>query len=182
MNKTIQPFAVIHTPNIPEILHDLKFTLALSTFQAGKVIFLSAVNREKLIQLPRTFSNAMGIATSGTKMAIACKHQVEVLINFPELAANYPVQRNTYDSLFVPKASFHTGSLDLHDMNFVEGRLLAVNTLFSCLAEIDGEYSFRPVWQPSFITELAPEDRCHLNGMAVSGTEVKYVTALGDTD
>src|SRR5262249_52515681 len=50
------------------------------------------------------------------------------------------------------------------------------------------DYSFVPRWQPSFITALAAEDRCHLNGLAMAPDDVgrfskpSYVTALGETD
>jgi uncharacterized protein (TIGR03032 family) len=49
------------------------------------------------------------------------------------------------------------------------------------------DYSFVPRWRPPFITALAAEDRCHLNGMALVPGErgvlaPRYVTALGDTD
>ena len=182
MKTTLPPFAVTHTSNIPEIMHDLGFTLVLSTYQAGKVVFLSATSRDKMIQLPRSFDNAMGVATSPTKLAVACRSDLIVLKNFPHLARNYPKKPNTYDSLFVPMCRYYTGSVDLHDMNFLGNRLVAVNTLFSCLAEVDEEYSFTPVWQPSFITELEPQDRCHLNGMAVKDDTIEYVTALGATD
>jgi uncharacterized protein (TIGR03032 family) len=44
---------------------------------------------------------------------------------------------------------------------------------------VDGQYNFTPLWQPPFITELAPEDRCHLNGMAFADGQVRYATMLG---
>lgn len=57
-----------------------------------------------------------------------------------------------------------------------------VNTRFSCLAEPDAAFSFRPVWTPSFITRLAPEDRCHLNGLAMRDGRPAFVTAVGKSD
>jgi uncharacterized protein (TIGR03032 family) len=182
MRTTLPPFAVTHTPNIPEIMHDLGFTLALSTYQAGKVVFLSATSRDKLIQLPRTFDNAMGVATSKTNLAVACRCDLVVLKSFPQLAKNYPKKPDTYDTLFIPMCKYYTGALDLHDMNFIKSKLIAVNTLFSCLAEVNEQFSFSPVWKPSFITDMSPEDRCHLNGMAVKDDTIEYVTALGATN
>jgi uncharacterized protein (TIGR03032 family) len=145
-------------------------------------VLLSAISKDKLVQLPRTFDNAMGLASSHSQLAVACKSEVVVVKNFPQLATNYPANPNTYDAFFVPVQSFHTGNLNLHDMNFIDGRLVAINTLFSCLAEIKGEYSFHPIWQPKYISKLEPEDRCHLNGMAVHDNSIEYVTALGTTD
>jgi uncharacterized protein (TIGR03032 family) len=57
-----------------------------------------------------------------------------------------------------------------------------VNTRFSCLATRAGNFSFEPRWRPPFVSVLAPEDRCHLNGMGLRDGRVRYATALGATD
>ena len=57
-----------------------------------------------------------------------------------------------------------------------------VNTRFSCLCTRSHNYSFQPRWRPPFITELAPEDRCHLNGLCVIDDRIKYVSALGESN
>ena len=66
-----------------------------------------------------------------------------------------------------PAPSHVTGDIRIHEIAFVGGELWIVNTRFSCLATLDGVHSFVPRWRPPFITALAAEDRCHLNGMAV---------------
>jgi uncharacterized protein (TIGR03032 family) len=79
----------------------------------------------------------------------------------------------------VPRLSWITGDLDIHDVAFDgQGRPIFVNTRFSCLAAASDGWSFRPLWRPSFITKLAPEDRCHLNGLAVEKGKPRYVTAV----
>ena len=176
------PFSCTYSPNLPELLQQLHCTLVLSTFQAGKVIFLSAVNDEKLIQLPRTFRRPMGLATDRRRLAIATQDEVLVLTNDPNMAPNYPPKPKTYDGLYLPRALYFTGQVDLHDMAFSKQGLITVNTRFSCLAKMSHDYSFEPIWQPHFISKLTPEDRCHLNGVAMQGGEPKYVTALGQTD
>jgi len=60
--------------------------------------------------------------------------------------------------------------------------LCFVNTRFSCLATHDPDHSFAPVWRPKFISQLTPDDRCHLNGLCVVDGKPKWVTALGETD
>jgi uncharacterized protein (TIGR03032 family) len=62
------------------------------------------------------------------------------------------------------------------------GELWLVNTLFSCLCTLHEDYNFVPRWQPSFISLLAAQDRCHLNGLAIDRGRPKYVTALGTSD
>jgi uncharacterized protein (TIGR03032 family) len=64
----------------------------------------------------------------------------------------------------------------------LERELWFVNTRYSCLCTRSNLYSFVPRWTPPFISELAPEDRCHLNGLCVVEGQPTFVTALGETD
>ena len=57
-----------------------------------------------------------------------------------------------------------------------------VNTRFSCLCTPSDVYNFVPRWRPPFISALAPEDRCHLNGLGLVDGKPRYVTALGRSD
>ena len=43
-------------------------------------------------------------------------------------------------------------------------------------------HAFRLFWKPPFISKLAAEDRCHLNGLAVRDGEVAFVTATSRSD
>ena len=177
------PFACTYTPSLADLLATLDCTLAISSCQAGKVMLLSPhPGGGGLFQFPRSFLQPMGIAVSGDRLAIATRDQVKLLGNARGLARRYHQRPDTYDSLFIPRAAYHTGALDLHDLCFTPGGLLAVNTSFSCLCRPDPFYNFIPVWQPPFITALAPEDRCHLNGLALAEGAPRWVTALGATD
>src|SRR5262245_21614379 len=175
------PFTFSHTPQLPELLAELGCSLVVSTYQAGKVIVIRS-DGERLIQLPRTFEEPMGLAVDGDRMAVATRHALVLLANEPRLAATYPRQPDTYDALFVPRSVHFCGALAVHDMAFTEHGLVGVNTLFSCLFQLDARFSFRPVWKPPFVSALAPEDRCHLNGLALVDGMPRYVTALGATD
>ncbi|WMX13511.1 MULTISPECIES: TIGR03032 family protein [unclassified Aureispira] len=177
--NTLPPFACTHSPNLPELLMQLNCTIVVSTYQAGKVVLVSATNRNQLVQLPRTFKRAMGIAVKDNKMAIATENEVIILANSKRLAETYPAKPNTYDALYLPRATYYTGHLDMHDLHYGKDALWGVNTSFSCLCKIDSDYSFRPVWKPHFIDKLASEDRCHLNGLAMQDGEPIYISALG---
>jgi uncharacterized protein (TIGR03032 family) len=176
------PFSYTYSPNFPQLLYQLNASVVLSTYQSGKVVVFSAPTEEKLVQLPRTFNKPMGLAFDGHRLAIATKTEVVVTANAPGLAPHYPAKPNTYDALYVPRATYYTGPLDLHDLHWAGGALLTVNTAFSCLGLVGSRYSFRPVWKPKFINELKPEDRCHLNGLLLENGKPKYVTALGQTN
>ena len=176
------PFSCSYSPQVPELLKQLGCTIVITTYQAGKVIFISAKDEHNLVQLPRTFVKAMGIGIHGPKMVLATKDEAIVLANSPNLAEYYPRNPNTYDALFMPRATYYTGQIDIHDIDFGGRDIYAVNTSFSCLIKIDDNYSFTPYWKPPFITKLASEDRCHLNGMAMANDKPKYVTAFHTGD
>lgn len=182
MDATKAPFSCTYTPAVAELLTQLECSLAVSTYQAGKVLIVSAEG-DQLVQLPRSFDTPMGLAYSDGRLAVACKHEVTLLANDPRLGWAYPRKPNHYDSFFVPRSSHYCGQLNIHDIAFTpSGNLIGVNTLFSCLFRFDDRFSFVPTWQPPFISALAPEDRCHLNGLALVDGAPRYVTALGATD
>lgn len=176
------PFSCVYSPNVPELLQQLGCSLALSTYQAGKLIFLSPAGTERLIQLPRTFKKPMGIALEGDKLALATLDEVIVLRNSPELAFHYPRNPGVYDALFMPRSAYYTGQIDIHDLEWGADGLYAVNTSFSCICRINDNYSFEPAWQPPFISKLAHEDRCHLNGMAMQDGKPAFATAFNAGD
>lgn len=177
------PFSCVYSPNVAELLIQLNCSIAITTYQAGKLIFLSPNDMNSMRQLPRDFNKAMGLAIKGNRMALATKEEVVVLANAPQLATDYPTKPHFYDSFYVPRATYYTGNIDIHDMDWdKEGRLWGVNTAFSCLITIDDAYSFRPQWMPPFIKSMESSDLCHLNGMAMVNERPRYVTMFGKTN
>ena len=75
-----------------------------------------------------------------------------------------------------------TGSFLTSDLCPLTSELWFVNTRFSCLCTRSPIHSFVPRWRPPFISALAPEDRCHLNGLCLAEGRPAFVTALGTTD
>ena len=182
-NKALAPFSCQFSPQVPELLLKLNCTIAISTYQAGKLVFISAKDEDSLSQLPRNFNKAMGIAEDfeNQKLAVACKDEVILFKNSSELANYYPNAPNKYDALYMPRITFHTGAVDIHDLSFgLNGEIYAVNTLFSCIIKLDENYSFTPIWSPPQIDKITSEDRCHLNGMAMLNGKPKYATAFNN--
>lgn len=126
----------------------------------------------------------MGIAFSEDfqTMAIAARDEIVLLRNSTQLAMHYPSKPNVYDAMYLPRASFYTNALDIHDLDFLGEQLVAVNTLFSCIMRVGHQFSFEPLWSPPFITELSGDDKCHLNGIAVENGNIRYATAFGRGD
>ena len=87
-----------------------------------------------------------------------------------------------HDACYIPRHSHITGDIDIHEMVFCEDELWVVNTRFCSPCTLDNVHSFVPRWRPKFVSALAPEDRCHLNGIEAVDGRPRYVTALGTTD
>lgn len=98
---------------------------------------------------------------------------------FEELYA--PVDAKT-DACFISRSAHYTGMINIHDIAWGSDGLWAVNSSFSCLCTLEPDYSFVPRWQPWFISALVPEDRCHLNGMALKDGLPAYVTTFSQYD
>lgn len=156
-----------------------KLSLGFTTYQAGKLFLLGLQPNGRLSVFERTFNRCLGLWTNGQTMWMSSLYQLWRLENVLEpgqLAADY-------DRLFVPQVGYTTGDLDIHDVAVeASGRVVFVNTLFSCLATLSETHSFVPLWKPSFISRLAAEDRCHLNGLALENGKAKYVTAVSQSD
>lgn len=184
--NTVKPFSCIFSPQIPELLNALNCSLAISTYQAGKVIFISPhEGNERLIQLPRTFNKPMGISFQEDdygKMAIACKDEVIIFRDSKPLAQYYPKSPNTYDSLYMPRVQYKTNYLDIHDIAFGDDGIYGVNTLFSCIIKLSEDYNFEPVWQPKFISKISSEASCHLNGMIMEDGKPCIATCFNQGD
>lgn len=183
MSQPLTPFYAVYSPQLPELLLSLNCTIAITTYQAGKVVLISPnPDKERLTTLPRTFSKPMGIDVDQNRMLIALKDEVILLENSVELAKFYPNKQNVYDSLWLPRVTYYTGQVDMHDIAFGDDGIYAINTSFSCLCKVDGNYNFKPIWKPPFIDKLISEDRCHMNGLVMLNGKPKYITALGTTN
>lgn len=188
-------------------LVEQNLSLTFTTYQAGKLFFLGLNLNGELSVFERTFPRCMGLCASGSTLYMSSLYQLWRFENVLE-----PGQlHNDYDALYVPQVGYVTGDLDIHDIAvgdfpqppLVRGensdrvplnkgdlkgaesnrnRPIFVNTLFSCLATISETHSFIPVWQPPFISKLAAEDRCHLNGLAMRDGQPRYVTAVSQSD
>jgi uncharacterized protein (TIGR03032 family) len=162
------------------LLHELGVSLLVSTYQANKLLAVRASGLG-LSTLVCTFDRPMGLAVDPRRLAIGTRKEVWFLRNAPDIAPRIE-PAGQHDACFLPRSSHVTGDIGIHEMAWAGDELWIVNTRFSCLCTLSPEYSFIPRWRPAFVTALAAEDRCHLNGMAIVDRRPAYVSALGTTD
>ena len=173
-------FRYTQTDNFPALLHELRASLLISTYQANKLLVARAAGAG-LSMLVRTFDRPMGLASDGRRLAMGTRDGIWFLHNAPDIAPRLEPP-GVHDACFLPRAHHITGDIGVHDLGWAGDELWLVNTRFSCLCTLDPDYSFVPRWRPPFITALAAEDRCHLNGLAIIDGQPRFVTALGERD
>ncbi len=177
---TAVEFHYTQTDRFAPLLTQLRSSLLVTTYQANKLLVMRAAG-PGLSTLVRTFDQPMGLAVDSRGLTVGTRTQVWTFRNAPDIAARVE-PAGQHDACFLPRSCHVTGDIRIHELAWVNRELWIVNTRFSCLCTLDPDYSFVPRWQPRFITALAAEDRCHLNGLAVVGGRPKYVTALGESD
>lgn len=177
-------FHITYTPGLPEFFEFNACSILLSTYQAARVIAIGSTDGKELFQIPVSIKKPMGIAHQDTKLAVAGLDEIVFFSSKEDVASTIRINDRNFDEVFIQRASYNTSTIDIHDIHFGQGVLWGVNTMFSCLCTFDINYNFRPKWKPPFIDALAPEDRCHLNGMAFDDEAglPMYVTALSATN
>jgi len=177
-----EKFALTSSRHFPEWLATTGVSLAFTTYQAGKLFLLGVRPDGRLSVFERTFARSMGLGVSadGSSLVLATQFQIHRFDNILPAGQFSP---DGFDAIYAPHAGWVTGDVDAHDVGFAsDGRPLFVNTKFSCLAAVSDSHSFRPIWTPPFVSRLAPEDRCHLNGLALEEGRPRFVTAVSRSD
>lgn len=155
-------------------------SLAFTSYQTGQLFLVGAHPNGTVSFNQQNFQRAMGLCWMPGRLYLGSLFQ---LWRFENMLRPGEVANQAFDTVLVPRNAQTTGDVDIHEVGIDgEGRVIFVNTKYSCLCTLDLTHSFRPVWKPSFISKLAPEDRCHLNGLAMDKGKPRFVTAVSRSD
>src|SRR5262249_46557229 len=158
-------------------LAEINASLAFTTYQTGKLFLIGLRPDGRISIFERTFNRCMGLHATGQTLYMSSLYQLWRFEN--SLAPG--VLHEGYDRLYIPQVGYTTGDIDIHDIAIDEaGRIVFVSTLFGCLGTVSEQHSFVPLWQPPFLSRLAAEDRCHMNGLAMESGRPRYVTSVSD--
>lgn len=177
----VAPLGSRASGSFAELLRETGGSLVVSTYQAGKLIVLRRGDHGLNTHF-RDVDRPMGVAHDGDRLAVATAWGLQEYRDVPAVAARLDRHVAVHDACFLPRRSHVTGDVRMHDVAYADGEPWFVATAFSCIGTLDEDHSFVPRWAPPFITALAAEDRCHLNGLAVRDDRVRYVTAFSTTD
>jgi len=161
-------------------LAQAKLSLAFTSYQTGRLYFVGVEPKGRISFFERVFERAMGVVGDSQRIYMGGLYQ---LWRFENILKPNQRMKKTYDKVYVPRNAQTIGDLDIHELGIRKnGKVVFVNTKYSCLAEPSVTDSFKAIWKPDFISKLAPEDRCHLNGLAMVNREPKYVSAVCKSD
>lgn len=190
------PFSSAHSTSVVELLSKVRASLLVTTYKSGHVI-IARSDGAVLDTTFKHFNRPMGVAVAGSRLAIGTADAIVSFSNQPALAARIDAPTvvadgdaaaaattpRAHDAVYAPRSVTFTGDVAMHEMAYgANGELWFVNTRFSCLSRQDLHHSFVPTWRPPWISALAAEDRCHLNGMAMVDGRPRYLSALSQTD
>ena len=157
-----------------------RLSLAITSYQSGRIYLVGSDGQGRVSFFERIFERAMGVVGNAQRIYLGGLYQ---LWRFENVLRPNEVIHGQFDKCYVPRNAQTIGDLDIHELGIqANGKVIFVNTKYSCLAELSQTHSFKAVWKPSFISKLAPEDRCHLNGLAMKDGKAKYVTAVCRSD
>jgi uncharacterized protein (TIGR03032 family) len=163
---TAVAFHYTPTDGFVVLLQQLRAALLVTTYQANKLLVVRGAPNG-LSTLVRSFDRPMGLAVDARRMVLGTHNQVWFLRNAPDIALRVE-PAGQHDACYLPRSCHVTGDIGVHELAWAGKELWIVNTRFSCLCTLDPDYSFVPRWRPRFLTALATEDRCHLNGLAMA--------------
>ena len=155
-------------------------SLGFTSYQTGRLYLIGSGEDGKLALHEAQYPQAMGVAGDSERIYLGTLTQI---VRMENVLAPGQTANNVHDKVYVPRNMQTTGNIDIHELGIRKnGRMVYINTRYSCLCEPDIKHSFKLIWKPEFISKLAPEDRCHLNGLAMVDGEPKYVSAVCRSD
>lgn len=183
-------------------LGEQNVSLAFTTYQTGKLFFVGRKPDQSISIFERTYNHCMGMWASpdARTLWVSSRFQLWRFEQAPAQVVPYrqpegtpadsddeqPIPQWTtrgYDVAYIPRIGYTTGHVDVHDVAVdADGRVIFVNTMFGCLATVSETANFQPLWQPPFLSALVPEDRCHLNGLAMRDGRPAFVSVVSRSD
>ncbi len=146
----------------------------------------------------RTYNHRMGMCSSldGQAICLSSRYRIWRLEQSPTSAVPYRAVEGTVtdgdemqhlpdgarrgnDLAYIPRVSDTTGHIDVHELAVdADGRVVFVNTMFGWPATFSERANFNPLWRLSFLSALVPEDRSHLNDLAMRDGRPAFVTVV----
>jgi len=165
-------------------LSEVKTGILVSSYKTGHVFSLGLVRppntSPKLSLWMSNFNRPMGIHIDQKSAYVASSGNLWSYQNYGAIETQ---DVGKFDANYVPRSVIFSNDVDAHDLTVdSNGQVYFISSHFSCICMPSDTHSFKVYWKPPWITKVAAEDRCHLNGMCARDGKVRYVTAVCQSD
>src|SRR5262249_53510274 len=103
------PLRSVHSTTFPELLQQLGISVAVTTYQAGKLVLLRA-DQGKLNTHFRGFRRPMGLAVTRGRLAVGTATEVWDFHDVPAVASRLEPP-GKHDACFLPRSAHFTGDI-----------------------------------------------------------------------
>lgn len=131
-----------HSPLLPDLLRQIEASVLVSTYQAGRVVSLGCHQGQMRVAFSH-FDQAMGLCRTPTGVAVGSRDAIWTLPANREIAPRIKPE-GEHEIAFLARSAHHSGPLMGHDLAWCADQLWLVNTLFNCLATLDGPGALYP--------------------------------------
>ena len=162
-------------------LREQRISIAVSTYQSNRVIFISSRNDHSRIHVQaRSFERPMGMYITKNCLTIACKNSIWEFSNFLQQGSFY----DQFDALYAPSRMFVTGSIDIHELGYEakSDKIIFANTQYDCISTLSKNNSFEIEWIPPFLSRCMGDDRAHINGLCFINKTLQFASMCSQDD
>lgn len=168
------------SPGLTAWMRRNQVSIAFTSYQSGRLYLLGGDTTGRLSFHERIYQRAMGVVGNGQRLFMGGLYQIW---RFENILGERQLANDMFDKCYVPRAALFTGAIDIHELGIrKDGSVVFINTKYNCLCTPSVTHSFKVLWKPEFISKIVPEDRCHLNGLAMKDGAAKFVTAVSKSD
>lgn len=168
------------SPGITVWMNRNRVSLAFTSYQSGRLYLLGSDQKGRLSFHERIYQRAMGIVADGQRLFMGGLYQIW---RFENVLREGQTANGMFDRCYVPRNAQFTGAVDIHELGLrQDGGVVFINSRYNSLCAPSSTHSFKVIWKPPFISQVVPEDRCHLNGLAMKDGQPKYATAVCRSD
>src|SRR5262245_44403786 len=111
------PLLSVHTTSLAPLLEQLRISVLITTYQAGKLIVVRSEGNTVNTHF-RNFQVPMGMALHNNRLAIGTKKHVWEYHNQPDVAAKLEKAARPHDACYMPRSHHLTGHIQIHEMAF----------------------------------------------------------------
>jgi len=171
-----------YNPEFIQWLVDNNTSLVVSSYKTATIYAIGSLkdprdNQNKLSMWVSSFNRPMGLHTSPHRIWISSSGNLWKYDN----VGQQPDKENfgDFDASYIPTMAYFSNDIDAHDICVDKhGNPYYCSATFCCICVPSQTHSFRVFWKPPWISKVAPEDRCHLNGLCSRDGEPRYVSCI----